>query len=74
MLREECGLRVVGIEREGERVATARQRVSSSVSMATSVQLSISDTEESKAMLKSLLRDLECRSSSSSVCVCFHCE
>ena len=55
VLREMCGLKVVGVEREGERVAAARRRAPSLVS---TVQLDISDSHHCQTRLSSLLDDV----------------
>ena len=55
VLRQRCGLKVVGVEREGERVAAARRRAPSVFS---TVELDISDSHHCQTQLSSLLDDI----------------
>ena len=52
VLREKCGLKVIGVEREGERVSAARQKIFSTVHM------DFSDSHDCQSKLSSLLNDI----------------
>jgi SAM-dependent methyltransferase len=71
VLRQRCGLKVVGVEREGERVAAARRRAPSLVS---TLQLDISDSHHCQTQLSSLLDDIIREEGGGRVClVGLHC-
>ena len=54
VLRESCGLEVVGVEREEERVAAAKRRAGNSDTL----HLDLSDSEESRTNFAALLHDI----------------